>query len=399
MTTGNQMAGSGVTARLNRWLFPEPPAAIVSELRRLQFDRLRSQMPFLHGVGTFSMLLIIWLAVYDGAPWWLVAGLCTLPVLSVIRILTWSRENRVGRSDEQLADFLQSAHWVSAIGLLIASTIAAVCYLADVSSQPIVVPLSLAFGTMCIAFSFAPYPAMAMTALLVGMVPSSVVLLLTGDVLAQMVAVSSLSVAFLLVRFIREHYRQIVESLVLGEQVRKQAVTDPLTGLLNRRGFDEALNAGVAQAQRQSASFTMILADLDDFKLVNDAYGHTVGDAFLKTLADRLFEAVETMGTASRIGGDEFAVLCPDLPEAQAASFAETLLATVCRPVQVAGVEVAASMSMGTASLSPLVGTPPKLLKAADDALYRAKRGGKERVAHHDGRVMTRVGSPDTPLN
>ncbi|MBZ6379128.1 hypothetical protein B5C34_09330 [Pacificimonas flava] len=373
---------ASIAKRLGSGLFPAPPVEILPELRRLQFERLRGQIPLLHGVGTFSMVLILWLAIHDGAPAWVIALLSFLPLFSIYRIFSWQRRTKDEIPDEGLDVFLQRAMvgGLGAIGL--ASLVAMSCYLLDVSSEPVVIPLSLFFGSFCIAFSFAPLQKAAVLALLISIVPSAVVLLASDDVLARMVAVSGLSVALLLIRFIREHFRQIVGSLLLERQVREQSVTDPLTGLLNRRGFDEALNLAIMEAMACGSQVVIAIADLDDFKGVNDELGHAAGDVYLRTVAERLRSAAGPRSRAARIGGDEFALIYPVAGKRTLTELAAGLLPQVARRMTLAGTELEVSISLGLAASAP-ADTPDTLLKHADDALYRAKNAGKNQAMQH----------------
>lgn len=159
-----------------------------------------------------------------------------------------------------------------------------------------------------------------------------------------------------------------------------QSRTDQLSGLFNRRGFEEAANAAIDRARRHGQPVTLLLADLDHFKSVNDTYGHAVGDKVIVAFAALLRQSAGRYGVAGRLGGEEFAVLLPSADLAAA-----RLLAAGVRTAFVAGpirdvpdrVRVTASFGVGALSAGE---TLSALLSRADDALYRAKQSGRDSV-------------------
>ena len=172
-----------------------------------------------------------------------------------------------------------------------------------------------------------------------------------------------------------------LENARLHDVVQRQAITDDLTGLVNRRRFIEALQAEVERARRFGTPLTVILADLDDFKRVNDDFGHHGGDAVLRSFADLMRSHVRDVDVPGRIGGEEFGILLPETDAERAASVAERMrhsLSGVSLPVA-AGHSVHVTSSFGIADLDDGQ-SGDDLLRAADAALYRAKAGGKNRV-------------------
>jgi diguanylate cyclase (GGDEF)-like protein len=161
-------------------------------------------------------------------------------------------------------------------------------------------------------------------------------------------------------------------------EARKLAETDGLTGLYNQRFFQETLRREVTRAHRYQRKLTLIVFDLDDFKSINDQVGHLAGDRVLAQAADRLREAVRSVDVASRIGGDEFAVIMPE----SAATDGEQLFRRVhnsMRGTALGPDEQRLRLSGGIAEL--LHGdTPASLFERADAALYRAKEMGKDRA-------------------
>jgi diguanylate cyclase (GGDEF)-like protein/PAS domain S-box-containing protein len=167
--------------------------------------------------------------------------------------------------------------------------------------------------------------------------------------------------------------------LAAERSVRHQALHDPLTQLPNRALLLDRLRLALARHRRRGAGWVAVLyVDLDDFKGVNDSLGHGAGDALLRALAPRLSEALRPSDTLARLGGDEFAVLCEGLDEVtESVAIAERLLEVVARPLDVAGVELRPSASVGIALAGPgVVIDGEDLVRDAGVAMYRAKRAG-----------------------
>jgi diguanylate cyclase (GGDEF)-like protein len=179
----------------------------------------------------------------------------------------------------------------------------------------------------------------------------------------------------------QEGLRQsLAERDTLAARLRHQAFHDGLTGLPNRALYAERLDAALSVAAATGGEVTVMLIDLDDFKLVNDAWGHAAGDTLLRVVADRLRTCVRTEDTVSRIGGDEFAVLLEPLPGSDAREIAARIVAAVETPVAVEGGSARVGASVGIALSRP--GPEPSgdgeaLLREADHAMYEVKRGGK----------------------
>jgi diguanylate cyclase (GGDEF)-like protein len=172
-----------------------------------------------------------------------------------------------------------------------------------------------------------------------------------------------------------------LENVRLHRLVARQASTDGLTELANRREFEESLANEISRAERFGGNLALILADLDNFEQVNDRFGHQAGDEVLRSFAEILRETVRDIDVAARYGGEEFAVLLPQTDIVGAEALAERLREAVesraMAEVQDSSVMVTASF--GVASF-PDAGTGPGLFAAADEALYRAKRAGKNCV-------------------
>lgn len=154
-----------------------------------------------------------------------------------------------------------------------------------------------------------------------------------------------------------------------------QAVTDKLTGLGNRRAFEQALERLIVE----EAAFSVLQVDLDYFKQVNDTYGHAAGDHVLQVSARRMGEVVREGDTLTRLGGDEFALLLPGLVEPEALQgLAERIISRLKHPIRFRGSDCVISASVGIASRLPgCAMDAQELLSAADRALYRSKTHGR----------------------
>jgi diguanylate cyclase (GGDEF)-like protein len=172
-----------------------------------------------------------------------------------------------------------------------------------------------------------------------------------------------------------------LENARLHRAVEQQAITDHLTGLANRRRFSETLSLEVSRAERFAGTLALVLADLDDFKRVNDRYGHQVGDDVLRRFSDLMRESVREFDLAGRHGGEEFAILLPETDLAGGVRLAERLADELRRArfIVRGSDEFSVTSSFGVAAF-PEAASAEQLMLAADRALYQAKKEGKNRV-------------------
>jgi len=172
--------------------------------------------------------------------------------------------------------------------------------------------------------------------------------------------------------------------LNLEKRILQLASTDSLTGILNRRAFTERLKAELERAGRENAPLSIIMADIDHFKRVNDEYGHQAGDRVLQEFSRRLMKPARPYDFLGRYGGEEFIACLPNTNEEQARSIAERLRRgveeTAVSRSDDANIQITASF--GTASYRAEDGKDDvdQIIKRADDALYKAKREGRNRV-------------------
>jgi len=164
-------------------------------------------------------------------------------------------------------------------------------------------------------------------------------------------------------------------------QLRELASREPLTGLYNRRHFNEMLERRFSEAVRYSTDLSCLMIDLDEFKAANDAFGHQLGDELLVLTAGTIMGQLRTADLAARYGGDEFIILLPQTDAERAHVLAERMVERFSRDVAERFPNVRVSMSIGIASLQSL---EPKdaesLIRYADRALYDAKKAGKNGI-------------------
>jgi diguanylate cyclase (GGDEF)-like protein len=171
-----------------------------------------------------------------------------------------------------------------------------------------------------------------------------------------------------------------LENARLHHTIQRQATTDDLTALVNRRRFLEALDGEIVRAEALGTPVAIVLVDLDHFKLVNDRFGHQAGDELLRQFAARALAHLRDVDVAGRLGGEEFGVVVPETNAAGAAAAAERLrLSLAVLPLPAGAESALVTASFGVAERVPAEGASD-LLRRADAALYQAKRAGRNRV-------------------
>jgi diguanylate cyclase (GGDEF)-like protein len=177
-------------------------------------------------------------------------------------------------------------------------------------------------------------------------------------------------------------FADVTPQVRLREELRRRSETDALTGIANRRRFHQALEMECLRFERGHAPLSVLMIDLDNFKEINDRFGHPAGDAVLRVMAERMLAGLRKTDLLARYGGEEFAVLLPETQREGAEAIAERLReAAGKRPVTVDGAVIAATVSIGVAShCGEEAADSGILLKRADLALYRAKASGRDCV-------------------
>ncbi len=183
------------------------------------------------------------------------------------------------------------------------------------------------------------------------------------------------------INFLNLFARQIELAITIAnlfETVKKQAVTDPLTELFNRRFYEDALAREAKRALRLNQPFTLISLDLDKLKHINDMYGHSAGDAAIKAVARVINKNSRSVDVPSRIGGEEFAIILPGVDSQGGLVAAERIRASLeAEPVEIVGKITA---SIGVATFIEQTSNPDELVEIADKAMYFAKQNGRNQV-------------------
>jgi diguanylate cyclase (GGDEF)-like protein len=164
------------------------------------------------------------------------------------------------------------------------------------------------------------------------------------------------------------------------DQERKLARTDDLTGVINRRSFFEAAQQEISRARRHRHPFTVAYMDVDDFKLINDNYGHSIGDTVLRSVTETIKNNIRAIDVVARLGGDEFVILMPETGEAAAEAVVARVHQNIMNTMRDYGWPITFSIGVVTWT------TPPRtvdiMIKLADEAMYGVKNDGKNRVTH-----------------
>lgn len=166
--------------------------------------------------------------------------------------------------------------------------------------------------------------------------------------------------------------------------LEQETITDPLLGIFNRRCLDSRLLEEVLRAHRHRLDLALLMVDIDKFKQVNDTWGHQVGDLVLQHLSQLLVDALRQTDILARYGGEEFVILLPHTSEQEATKLSERLRVAVEQTPLHRIPELRVTVSIGVACLLPDDDDAYSLLERADKAMYRAKRGGRNRVVRYN---------------
>lgn len=194
-----------------------------------------------------------------------------------------------------------------------------------------------------------------------------------------------------------------IRHLAIGDQLReslkKQVSEDPLTGLFNRRHVFNIIQHELNRYRRYREPLALILIDADHFKRVNDSWGHCTGDLVLKRIAEVCRHSVRESDVVGRFGGEEFIIALPQTSAVDAAIVAQRIHRSMRKSaISVDGNEITVTLSLGVAECGPEADTFDDLLRAADRALYRAKRTGRDRISlAHARPAQSSPESPESP--
>lgn len=192
-------------------------------------------------------------------------------------------------------------------------------------------------------------------------------------------------------------FHDVTERKIFEKELTELAFRDPLTGLSNRAHFFDHVRFALKLATERSTSCAIIFFDLDNFKYVNDTFGHAAGDETLRTIATKVLGCLRIIDTAARLGGDEFTILIENVTEMkQLEPVLDRLLAALMEPIRLNGVDVHVGGSIGIAMSVPNEDDAESLLHKADLAMYRAKHSGKGCYVIFDPSFEEGSSSPDS---
>lgn len=366
---------SGKSGWLKTLILPTVPDAVHGAFHQAQLDRVLRHVPMIYAVASLNIVLIILVCREENLPFSTYGWMGGLLVLSVVRMVLWVMR---ARSSEPVKDPERLIMTMSllAIAMMVAlSTWTTWSFATDLFGHGVLIPVSLCFGATCVAHCLAPIRTAAVGVLAGGILPVAVTMALADRFESQMLGMSMLTIAVLMIRFVSEHQDQLVTALTLEQQIREQANTDALTGLANRR----AIMAALETEENAGRPFGLALLDLDGFKAINDAMGHHAGDILLQEVGNRLTSAALPGDVVGRLGGDEFVVMFSGAATREDASGRATvLLSALCTPMDIDGEQVAVGASLGFAVAGADGRRAADLLLTADRALYAAKRENRK---------------------
>jgi diguanylate cyclase (GGDEF)-like protein len=379
--------------------FDSSEAAFNAALLREQYRALTRLGPYVHGVVIVAALALFGATAPTGAL--LKALPAALIAVSLCRLVSWL-EARANVEFEALDHVRRKVRAASIFGPTL--TFAFALTAAISTWQDGVVEFALALITvwviaavcaMCLASEARAIIVAATAPLIVAFLARGAELTI---VLAPLVAIVSCFV----IRMLDENFRMfaeivrsrfvIAESQRAAEEARQAAMTialtDDLTGLPNRRWFQNLLADRIRTAAETGESFALGLIDLDRFKPINDVHGHAAGDEILRQVAERLRKAMDGRGSAARLGGDEFAILCDGIgARDEAVALGQEIQAIFATPLAVQPLGLRLTCACGFALFPSCAAEPSELVRLADAALYRAKASGPGGAAVFDTRA------------
>lgn len=316
-----------------------------------------------------------------------------LPTVLVYAALTWQQPHRVWITVIALASLAAMFATYLARGMIVTATqrqwvffigntlsfviLELLCALDGGIDSPIAYLLVLPMVYLAICYRFRTALACAVT----GLLCYGVLLWFApgprpmGVVIFQLL---TMGVSFLMATLgARNRDQQNQAMRALRRQLESMAMTDALTGCLNQSAFKAVLQREVKRARRHGRALALLLIDIDHFKRINDNHGHLMGDVVLRQMGMVLRSAAREADCAGRPGGDELALLAPETDAAAAVALAERL----CEEARSAALPIHITLSIGVCAMAPLSEQAAVVFQRADEALYMAKRGGRDKVA------------------
>ena len=370
----------GVKTILRNAAIPDLPQEVRTDFVVASAATVQKQGRWLF-VGLLLTCPFAALATPEAAGWFVRWGLPTLMALyCLLGLKDLFKENHFPQKPWRAERFMVQSWASSLIGAVISTTWAVACWSAADPGVRLHFPVILVMGALATAYCMASIRAAAVTHLVIDIGVIATLMFLTGSTLDIATAVSLCVAGVFQWRMINAHHNQVIELLMLERKSQQLALTDPLTGLLNRRALlDFAEDLG-----EQSGQSRLLLIDIDCFKVINDTHGHIVCDDVLRYFAAILMSNVKGRDLAARYGGEEFALILPETRIEQAHALCSHIMDQLekSRLVLSEGKTPIGQLtaSFGISQFCP-DDTPEKLLTRADDKLYEAKNAGRNRIA------------------
>lgn len=353
-------------------LIPPIPEAVRDEFAILSATRLQNQSRALFLAMFLTIPFVLYASSVGAEPWvryglpLAMASCCLIGYISLIK------DRNASGSPDLARKFIAEATFFSAAICVLVSIWCVLGFVRAPADMRLFYPFTLAMGSLTTIYTLATIRLAAILNIIIGILPITIILLLSGDPVGWSAAASLIMVTTFLYRLITQQNDQSIRLLVLQHDMRQLAHTDPLTGLFNRRVLAEHLERQIA-AEDHQRPFAVALIDLDEFKPINDQFGHPVGDQLLVEVANRLQRACGKNGIVARMGGDEFAVLLSPDSSISASACADHMLTALVPPCRVQDHVIRIQASIGVASWPKDGPTAGSLLEAADKQLYAVK--------------------------
>lgn len=366
-------------------LFPPIPTSVRDEFLLLSATRLQSQSRhlFLAMLLTIPMVLYASIIIPGTNPMIRYGVPLAMGTSCLIGFISLLKDRNASDSPEEARKFIKEATFFSATICILVSVWCVTGWYNAPEAMKLYFPFTLAMGSLTTIYNLATIRAAAISNVIIGIMPITLLMLLSGDPIGLSAGASLVMVTTFLLRLITLQNDQFVKLLLLQNEMKQLADTDPLTGLYNRRALAEHLDLQT-DAPETGATFAIALIDLDGFKPVNDQYGHAVGDKLLVEIARRFKNTVGDQGIVARTGGDEFAILLPRGSSIPHSAIAEQMLTQLITPCAVDGHFIRVGASIGTASWPEDGRDAKSLFEKADKALYLAKAKPADKIQVRD---------------
>ncbi|MBA14767.1 MAG: GGDEF domain-containing protein [Sphingomonas sp.] len=366
-------SGTPVFDRLRRLVRPEIPGAVRDELALRQSRRLHDFLPMMCVLVAANSLAMAY-AILGDLPWWQQAAPPVILTGTCLAVLAISRF----RPQPQHADAARRQHryaiWTSGAMGLVSGLWCVNAFTETEQYYCMTAPVFTGIAAIIASTCLLSVPRAAIAGMVGALAPITVKLMTYEYSSLRAMAVMLILLTAMQASVVLSKFRETVAALVLEKRLEQLAEADPLTGLDNRLAFER-----IAQAEMdRAAPLTLLLADLDGFKPVNDTHGHQAGDAVLIAMAKRMRAMAPAALSVARIGGDEFAILLPGNDPRSARDQIEAISVALTMPVPHEGKRLRVGASFGAAASPEDAASVAALMHAADMRLYTAKEEARE---------------------